>query len=118
MDKRKRALYILMNNTMRPRFEQTKPKTFSIAGRSLSTIIKRHGIQSIEIMYDLTKARGFDFYVTYVGLDFVEDLPSPFDPVYMNALYDYGYKRALAGDVWRTAPPTGGALAKGGLAAK
>lgn len=112
LDKRKRALYILMNNTMRPRFEQTKTKTFSIAGRSLSTIIKRHGIQSIEIMYDITKARGFDFFVTYVGLDFTEDLPAPFDPVYMNALFDYGYQRALAGDVWRTAPPTGGALAK------
>lgn len=112
LDKRKRALYILMNNTMRPRFEQTKTKTFSIAGRSLSTIIKRHGIQSIEIMYDITKARGFDFFVTYVGLDFTEGLPAPFDPVYMNALFDYGYQRALAGDVWRTAPPTGGALAK------
>lgn len=116
LDKRKRALYVLMNNTMRPRFEQTKTKTFSIAGRSLSTIIKRHGIQSIEILYDIAKARGFAFYVTYVGLDFDAELSEPFDPAYMRALYDYGFQRALAGDVWRTAPPTGGALAKAGPA--
>jgi len=112
LDRRKRAVYVLMNNTMRPRFEQTKTKTFSIAGRSLSTIIKRHGIQSIEIMYDIAKARGAAFYVTYVGLDFDVELGEPFDPDYMRALYDYGYQRALSGDVWRTAPPTGGALAK------
>ncbi|WP_367194692.1 patatin-like phospholipase family protein [Amorphus sp. 3PC139-8] len=107
LDKRKRALYILMNNTMQPRFEQTKARTFSIAGRSLSTIIKRHGIQSIEIMYDIAKSRGVAFYVTYVGRDFDKELPAPFDQDYMTALFDYGYQRALNGDVWRTRPPTG-----------
>lgn len=107
LDKRKRAVYILMNNTMQPRFEQTKSRTFSIAGRSLSTIIKRHGIQSIEIMYDIAKSRGVAFYVTYVGRDFDKELPEPFDREYMTALFDYGYQRALAGDVWHTKPPTG-----------
>lgn len=107
LDKRKRAIYILMNNTMQPRFEQTKARTLSIAGRSLSTIIKRHGIQSIEIMYDIAKERGVGFYVTYVERDFDVELPAPFDQGYMTALFDYGYQRALADDVWRTKPPTG-----------
>ncbi|ADZ70550.1 patatin-like phospholipase family protein [Polymorphum gilvum] len=105
VDRRKRTLYMLMNNSMQPRFDATRSRTFAIAGRSLSTIIKAHGVQSIQIMYDLARKHGAAFNVAYIESDFTKKLPAPFDEAYMEALFDYGYRRALEGRAWRDAPP-------------
>ena len=40
-----------------------------------------------------------------MGTDFTTPLPEPFDPVYMRALYDYGYQRARRGYDWSKKPP-------------
>lgn len=108
VDRRKRTLYMLMNNRMRPDFDTVRNRTFSIAGRSLSTMIKAHGLQSIQIMYDLAQRHDVAFRVAWVEDDFDEELPSPFDQAYMRTLFDYGYRRALEGNVWRDRPPGGG----------
>lgn len=104
-DGRRRNLYMLMNNKLSPSFDTIEDRTFKIAGRSLSTIIKYHGIQSIDIMYTLAQRFRASFNLTYIEPDFREKLPGPFDKKYMNALFDYGFQRAIAGRVWREAPP-------------
>lgn len=104
-DRRRKTLYMLMNNKMSPSFDRVQTRTFSIAGRSLSTIIKAHGIQSIEIMYELARRNGARFQLTYIDPDFNAKLKEPFDKEYMGALFEYGYQRALNGRVWRDSPP-------------
>jgi hypothetical protein len=103
---RPRNLYMLMNNKMSPSFDTIEDRTFKIAGRSLSTIIKYHGIQSIEIMYNLAQRFQASFNLTYIESDFREKLIEPFDKKYMNSLFDYGYQRAMTGQIWRGAPPS------------
>jgi hypothetical protein len=43
--------------------------------------------------------------LAYIGADFDEPRPSPFDHTYMRALYDYGYAAAMAGRLWHKSPP-------------
>ena len=45
------------------------------------------------------------FNLAYIGSDFNEKLPEPFDPGYMRALFDYGYQRGRHGYDWAKTPP-------------
>ena len=45
------------------------------------------------------------FNLAYIGSDFTEKLPEPFDQGYMRALFDYGYQRARRGYDWAKQPP-------------
>lgn len=46
-----------------------------------------------------------DFNLAYIGSDFSAAGHTMFDPVYMNGLFDYGYRLARTGAVWQKAPP-------------
>jgi hypothetical protein len=56
-------------------------------------------------MYNTTQRDGIGFNLAYIGSDFTEKLPEPFDQGYMRALFDYGYQRAMRGYAWAKAPP-------------
>ncbi|HEX9558128.1 MAG TPA: patatin family protein, partial [Reyranella sp.] len=56
--------------------------------------------------YFVTKRDGVDYNLAYIGADFKAAKTGEFDQVYMNALYDYGYRQAKAGHAWHKAPPS------------
>jgi hypothetical protein len=56
-------------------------------------------------MYNATQRDGIDFNLAYIGPDFTQKLPAPFDQGYMRALFDYGYQRARRGYEWAKQPP-------------
>ena len=45
------------------------------------------------------------FNLAYIGDDFQELYPGPFDPGYMGKLYRYGQDRGRRGTGWQTTPP-------------
>ena len=45
------------------------------------------------------------YQLAYIGTDFNEVLPSPFDQKFMRDLFDYGYQKALHGYAWANQPP-------------
>jgi hypothetical protein len=47
----------------------------------------------------------YRFNLAYIGSDFTQKLPEPFDQAYMRALFDYGYQRARRGYDWAKQPP-------------
>jgi hypothetical protein len=51
------------------------------------------------------KRDGLDYNLAYVPDDFAVKSGEPFDPVYMSALYDLGYRLAKEGYPWSKAPP-------------
>jgi hypothetical protein len=55
-------------------------------------------------MYNTTQRDGVGFNLAYIGSDFTQVLPEPFDPAYMRALFDYGYQRARRGYDWAKKP--------------
>ena len=55
--------------------------------------------------YFVSKRDGVDYNLANIGADFKAPKVGEFDQVYMNALYDYGYRQAKSGQAWHKAPP-------------
>jgi hypothetical protein len=51
------------------------------------------------------KRDGLDYHLAYIPADFDIEYKEPFDPVYMNKLFELGYDMAKKGYPWKTAPP-------------
>jgi hypothetical protein len=69
------------------------------------TLIKSQGDGDLLSAYAAAQIRGADYYVTWIGEDFVYEYPGPFDPGYMSALSDCGYNLMKSGNAWARKPP-------------
>ena len=61
-----------------------------IASRAISTMIAASGMNDVLRMYNTTLRDGVDFNLAYIGSDFTQKLPEPFDQGYIRALFNYG----------------------------
>ena len=104
-EKRKRTLYVLRNGRVTPQYSEVKPRLASIVGKSISSLIKNQGIGDLYRMYTNAQRDGIAFRVIWIPDTFTLKEPKPFDPAYMNALFDVGYKLGRAGIPWQTQPP-------------
>jgi hypothetical protein len=102
---RSRTLYVLRNGKVTPEYSVVKPKLASISGKSISSLIKNQGIGDLYRMYANAQKDGMKFKVIWIPDSFVMKEPAPFDPAYMRALFDLGYKMGLEGIPWSTQPP-------------
>jgi hypothetical protein len=97
--------YVVRNGTITPEPKTVDHSLIDIAGRSISTLLKSQGIGDLLSAYAAARIRGADYYVTWIGEDFVHEHPGPFDPGYMRALFDYGYNLMESGNAWARKPP-------------
>jgi len=97
--------YVIRNGRLDPEWATTERNTLSIAGRAINTMIAASGYNDVLRMYYTTLHDGIGFNLAYIGADFTQKAPEPFDQGYMRALFDYGYQRALGGYDWSKAPP-------------
>jgi predicted acylesterase/phospholipase RssA len=97
--------FVIRNGRLDPEWADTERSTMGIASRAIATMITASGINDVIRMYNATKRDGIDFNLAYIGSDFTQKLPAPFDQTYMRALYDYGYQRARHGYDWAKQPP-------------
>jgi hypothetical protein len=89
--------FIIRNGRLDPEWAAVERRTLGIAGRAISTMIATSGYNDVIRIYAITQRDGIDYNLAFIGSDFNQVLPSPFDAAYMRALYDYGYQRALSG---------------------
>ena len=97
--------FIIRNGRLDPEWAVVERRTLGIAGRAISTMIAISGYNDVIRIYALAQRDGIDYNLAFIGSDFNQVLPSPFDPAFMRALYDYGYQRALRGYDWAKKPP-------------
>jgi hypothetical protein len=103
--KRRRTLYIIRNGKVGPEWSAVKPKLTSIAGKSVSTLIKTQGIGDLYRMYVSAKRDGIAYNAIWVPGSFEIKESEPFDPIYMKALFEFGERTAQAGPKWSRVPP-------------
>jgi hypothetical protein len=96
--------YVIRNGRLDPEWATVERRTMGIASRAIATMIAASGINDVLRMYSTTQRDGIDFNLAYIGADFTQVLPEPFDPGYMSALFDYGYQRARRGYDWAKKP--------------
>jgi predicted acylesterase/phospholipase RssA len=97
--------FVIRNGRLDAEWAATQRSTMGIASRAISTMIAASGINDVIRMYNATQRDGIDFNLAYIGSDFTQKLPAPFDQGYMRALFDYGYQRARRGYEWVKQPP-------------
>jgi predicted acylesterase/phospholipase RssA len=103
--KRKRTLYIIRNGKVGPEWTAVKPKLASIAGKSVSSLIKTQGIGDLYRIYTTAKRDNVSYNAIWVPDSFVMKEPEPFDPSYMKALFELGESTAKDGIPWSKVPP-------------
>ena len=97
--------YVIRNGRLDPEWASTQRSTLSIAERAINTMISASGMNDVMRMYNTTQHDGILFNLAYIGRDFTEKLPAPFDQGYMRDLFDYAYQRARRGYDWAKQPP-------------
>ncbi|WP_171230809.1 hypothetical protein [Ruegeria sp. HKCCA4008] len=97
--------YAIRNGKVEPELRVTEIGFFKVSARSLSTLIKAQGVGDLRLAYKLSLQKGAKYRATWIGTDFDHPLSEPFDPEYMQALFDYGYMRFKSGNLWSDHPP-------------
>ena len=97
--------FIIRNGRLDPEWAAVERRTLGIAGRAINTMIAMSGYNDVIRIYAIAQRDGIDYNLAFIGRDFDQVLPSPFDAAYMRALYDYGYQRAVRGYDWAKKPP-------------
>ena len=96
------ALYVLVNNTLRPNPAPVPRRAVPIMQSTFTTMVRAQAGQSVASARRYAARTGMDFAVASVGPDLAVpfDPSRRFDPAYMRALYAYGWKRAVTGTAW------------------
>lgn len=102
---RQRSVYIIRNARLDPDWADVERRTFSIAGRAISSLIHSQGIGDLYRIYLTTQRDGIDYNLAFIGPEFDFKHDGEFDPAFMRALFDYGYGLAEQGYPWRKSPP-------------
>jgi predicted acylesterase/phospholipase RssA len=97
--------YVIRNGRLDPEWASVERRTMSIAQRAIATMIATSGYNDVVRIYNNALRDDIRYNLAYIGKDFNEVLPSPFDQKYMRDLFDYGYQKALHGNVWSSQPP-------------
>jgi hypothetical protein len=104
-----RRIYIVKNGKLTPEYEAVPSNTLAISARSVFTLTKSQSIGDINRIYAMTQRDGAEFRLASIPPSF--NIPSTqiFDPYYMKALFQEGYKLGREGDPWTSTPPEAGA---------
>jgi predicted acylesterase/phospholipase RssA len=105
MKRMARRLFIVRNGKISPEWEAVNAGVFSISGRSVSTLIKNHGVGDLYRIYATAQIDGTDFNLAAIPSKFSVRSAEPFERTYMQALYDEGYRSGFQGYRWMKAPP-------------
>lgn len=98
-------LYVIRNGRLEPEWTETPRRTLAIGRRAIDALVEAQGVEDVLRTYRVAKRDKAEFNLAYIGPDFPRTTHTMFDTGYMNALFDYGYRLAREGAVWRPAPP-------------
>jgi len=98
-------VFIIRNSRLDPMPKQVPNKFFSIAGRSLQSLVRTQGIGDLYRIYLQTCRDGLDFNLASIPADFTEEPKEEFDQQYMHDLFDMAFERAESGYDWEKMPP-------------
>ncbi|HEY7549571.1 MAG TPA: patatin family protein, partial [Hyphomicrobiaceae bacterium] len=107
-----RRVYVVRNGKLAPVYEAVPPNTLAISARSLFTVTKNQGLGDINRIYAMTQRDGAEFRLASIPASFTAQSTQSFDPAYMKALFEVGYRLGLGGKAWVTAPPDAVAMAQ------
>jgi len=100
-----RSLYVLANSKTAPSRKVVENTAFSIAGRSMATLIRQQLEGDLLKLYLRAKENNIAFRLAAIPVSFNGEPTEAFDRTYMGKLYREGYQAALKGYTWKAEPP-------------
>jgi len=101
----KMNVYVIRNSSLQPHRVEVEPSLLSIAGRSISSLIRTQGLGDLYLIYLLAQRDGGVFHLAHIPDDFDHSSQEAFDTSYMKQLYSRGYEMANNGYPWELVPP-------------
>lgn len=93
--------YLIRNSRIRSEYEPVNPRLSKIAARTINSLIRTQGVGDAYRIYAIAERDGVEVNITWIQRDGVEDNSDEvFDPQYMSTLFDYGFQRAVEGELW------------------
>lgn len=103
---RDRRAFIIRNARIARGWSEVRRRTLDVASEAIATMIHSSGLNDLFRVYVTAQLDGVDYNLALIENDFSAAPKSgQFDRAYMNALFNYGYDKALNGYPWRKAPP-------------
>jgi predicted acylesterase/phospholipase RssA len=103
--RRQRVIWVVRNGRIDAEASTVNRGLFSIAARSLQTLLHFNSIGDISRIALIARRDGMAFRLAFIGPDFQMPWREPFDPAYMGALFDYGRAQGRSGAAWVTELP-------------
>lgn len=97
--------FVIRNARLDPEWASVERRSYSIAGRAISTMIAASGANDVVRIWNNTRRDGFDYNLAFIGQDFTMEYTTAFNQAYMRALYQYGFDKARIGYPWSHQPP-------------
>ena len=99
------TLYVIRNAYIHAQYETIAPRLVPIVSRTISSLIRTQGIGDFFRIASLAERDGLDMKITWIPDGAQEAIgiaaTEAFDPEYMRALFQFGYRRTLQGDTWQ-----------------
>ncbi|MEM9302748.1 MAG: patatin-like phospholipase family protein [Pseudomonadota bacterium] len=101
----KPTIWVIRNAYVRPRYKIVQPRLIPIAGHTIDSLIRTQGIGDFFRISTLADRDGLDLEATWIPDEAHEAVgvepDQAFDPKYMKALFEFGYRRTLEGLTWQ-----------------
>jgi predicted acylesterase/phospholipase RssA len=97
-----RTVYVVRNTTVRPPYENVRPRLMSLLGRSISVLIAYQGIGDLHRISANAERDGIDFNLVSIPESWDMEYEEAFDQKYMTALFALGEGMGREGIPWRT----------------
>jgi len=98
-------IWVIRNARLDPKWVSLDPTFSTLAGRTISSLIRTQGIGDLIRIWVDARENDMDFNLAYVPKTFTLESKEPFDKAYMNELYDLAYRLAKDGYPWSKTPP-------------
>jgi predicted acylesterase/phospholipase RssA len=93
--------YVIRNSRIEPTYDPVRAWLPDIAARSVSSLIRTQGIGDAYRIAAITRRDGVALKMTWIPMDAPADPGQTFfDPTYMSALFEFGYRRVIDGRAW------------------
>lgn len=102
---KKDVAYIVRNGRLFRAEQEVKRQTLAIAGQAIATMTAANGMNDLYRIYLTTERDGVDYNLIYLDDEFNVPYEGPFNKIYMNTLFEYGYRKGAAGIAWHKQPP-------------
>ena len=102
---KKDVAYIIRNGRLFRPEQSVKRQTLAIAGQAIATMTAANGMNDLYRIYLTAKRDGIDYNLVFLDDEFAVPYEGPFNKIYMNTLFEFGYRKGLVGITWHKVPP-------------